>query len=141
MTTNPSVWILHESGLPQRRLTEAELAGFFHAHDKEPGGTPFPSFERLYRLMDCHTVERLVLPGLGTLWCDENGGLCGRPVNPVGTALAQVAYRSEEVGVVGTAVLVVDPGTDDRFVEGIQACRVAGTWHVRYDDSVYGGAS
>jgi hypothetical protein len=119
MTTKPvAVYVFPEGSESPRRLSAEETETLFD-HYEDTGFEP--KLEALYRLCDCDCVELVVLPGLGSLWLDEEGRLKGRKVSPVASVLYQCAVNPGG-DVVGTSVLVVDPSmpastVDEMFAE------------------------
>lgn len=112
------VWVLPPDLDEEPQRFEAEGLKEIFDHYEDTGFEP--RFDWLYKAIGCSTVERRVLPKMGHLWLDEEGLFKANPqVNPIATLLYQTVYNPEEV-VVGTVVLIVEPGVDseeaDRFV-------------------------
>ena len=107
------VYLLPEGfGVQPRKLTEAELEGFFEQY---PDTGYEPRLEKLYDACVCSMIEMKSLHGLGYLWFDEEGKLTGRKHNPVASFLFQDVYCTTD-NIVGVAVLVVTPGEDPEAV-------------------------
>lgn len=106
MTERPTqVWVLHEGTREPVLLSNDQVAAGFIQYP-DTGWEPILGW--LYEQVSCTCIDRRVLPGLGALWFDDNGRMRKRRHNPVASALYEYCYRTGE-GVVGTAVLVVDP--------------------------------
>ena len=101
------VYLLVEgvTGAP-RKLTEEEIDAQFERHE-DTGWEP--KLRSLYDMIGAEVIDCASLPGLGTLWFDDEGRLSGRKANPVASSLYNDFYRTQK-GIVGNVLLVP---TDD----------------------------
>ena len=109
MTTKPRlIYVLPEGLGDVRKLSEEEVDAFLTEYE-DTGWEP--KLHSLYEACECDCIDMRNLPGLGTLWFDDTGRLTERRPSPAASALYEYAYRSRE-GILGTAVLVVSPGSE-----------------------------
>lgn len=110
MRTKPvSIYILPEGLGDIQKLSEEKVDAFLTEYE-DTGWEP--KLGLLYEACGCTCIDMRALPGLGTLWFDDEGRLTGRLPSPSASALYEHVYRSGE-GILGTAVLVVSPGSEE----------------------------
>ena len=110
MTKKPSaIYVLPEGVEDIRKLSEEEVDAFLTEYE-DTGWEP--KLGSLYEACGCDCIDMRNLPGLGTLWFDDNGRLAGRRLSFAASALYEYVYRSGE-GILGAAVLVVSPGREE----------------------------
>jgi hypothetical protein len=112
--TRPSCAYLLLEGFssPPRKLTPEEMDTLFTRYE-DTGWEP--RLEEVRRLTGSEMIEAVRLPGLGTLWCDEEGLLRDRKVNPVASLMYSATTRTPG-SIVGAAVLVPTDGADPEDV-------------------------
>jgi len=120
--TRPSCAYLLSEGFhePPRKLTPEEMDALF-THYEDTGWEP--RLDEARRLTGSEMIEAVVIPGMGTLVCDEEGLLRDRTINGVASLLYTVWTRSPNP-IVGTAILVPSDGADPEDV----AAGMALTW-------------
>jgi hypothetical protein len=101
-----------ESGKP-RKLTTDEIDAHFEHHE-DTGWEP--KLQSLYGMIGCDLVDCRHLPGMGTVWFDDEGRLTGRKKNVLASFFYDRAYLSQE-GILGTAVLVPTDDAPPELVE------------------------
>jgi hypothetical protein len=109
------VYLLPEgwTGNP-RKLTPDEIDAHFEQHE-DTGWEP--KLRSLYDMIECELIDCRSLPGLGTLWFDDEGRLSGRKQNSIASSIYNDAYRTRE-GILGNALLVP---TDDAPPDVVEA--------------------
>lgn len=115
MTMPKRVWVLPTDPMEEpKQVPEERLPEIFAHYPEETGYEP--KLEFLYKVIDTDCIDLRVIPGLGTLWLDDNGLLRDTPeVNPIATCLYAKHFMAGAQGhpVVGTCVLVIDPNTPE----------------------------
>ena len=89
------VYLISEGGTDApRKLTEEEINSHFELHE-DTGWEPKLQF--LYDMIGAELIDCVPMPGLGTLWYDDEGKLSGRKANPVASSFYNDVRRTRKV--------------------------------------------